>query len=90
MTKKCILTFSKINFEAINLFQKANLNKNLLWKVDLNEKNRKLSMKNIAKKLKPYVKKDKKVMKSDDSGLMNTNFINIVALFWSMILIFIK
>ena len=38
MTKKCILMFSKINFEAINLFQKANLNKNLLRKVDLNEK----------------------------------------------------
>ena len=47
-------------------------------------------MKNIAKKWKPYIKKDKKVMKFDDSGLMNTNFINIVALFWSMILILIK
>ena len=45
------------------------------------KKNRKLSMKNIAKKLKPYIKKDNKVMKFDDSGLMNTNFINIVALF---------
>ena len=58
--------FSKINFEATNLSQKANLNKNLLSKVDLNEKkNRKLSMKNIAKKLKPYIKNDKKVMKFD-------------------------
>ena len=38
-------------------------------------------MKNIAKKLKPYIKNDKKVMKFDDSELMNTNFINIVALF---------
>ena len=38
MTKKCILMFSKINFEATNLSQKANLNKNLLSKVDLNEK----------------------------------------------------
>ena len=66
MTKKCILMFSKINFEATNLSQKANLNKNLLSKVDLNEKkNRKLSMKNIAKKLKPYTKNDKKVMKFD-------------------------
>ena len=41
MTKKFFLTLSKINFEVINLFQKANLNKNLLWEVDLNEKKQK-------------------------------------------------
>ena len=32
--------FCKINFKAINLLQKADLNKNLLSKADLNKKSR--------------------------------------------------
>ena len=41
--------FYKINFEAITLTQKANLNENLLEKADLNEKSRKLQFKKIIK-----------------------------------------
>ena len=38
---KNIIMFSKINFEAIYLLQKANLSKNLLQKADSNGKNQK-------------------------------------------------
>ena len=37
---KNIRMFRKINFEAINLIQKANFNKTLLYKADLYEKSR--------------------------------------------------
>ena len=51
--------FWKVNFESINLLQKANLNENLLWKVDLNGKSRKY--KKIQKNLNPYIKMDKRL-----------------------------
>ena len=56
-----IRMFWKINFEAINLLQKANSNKNLLQKADLIERSRKLQTKKTIKKLKPDIKMDKKL-----------------------------
>ena len=38
--------FRKINFEAIKLLQKPNLNKKLFQKANLNKKNKKLKIRN--------------------------------------------
>ena len=44
---KNIRMFRKIDFEAINLLQKANLNENLLSKTDLNEKSKNNKFKSL-------------------------------------------
>ena len=46
---KNIRMFRKIDFEAINLLQKANLNENLLSKTDLNEKVKIINLKTYKK-----------------------------------------
>ena len=43
---KNIMMFRKINFEAIKLLQKPNLNKKLFQKANLNKKNKKLKIRN--------------------------------------------
>ena len=67
-------TFFKEQFEAINLLQKADSNKkrtkkiiNSLQKANLNEKNH-------EKKLKPYIKMDKKIVKFNHTEIEKCEF----------------
>ena len=67
--------FTKISFQATNLLQKANLNKNLLYKADLNEKKCKtINQKNYKKELKPYIKMDNKIINFDDTEIDEYEF----------------
>ena len=66
--------FLGINLKAINLLQEANLNENLLLKADLDEKSRTLNMKKIIKKIKLYMKMDKKIVKVDDTEIQEYKF----------------
>ena len=68
---KNIGMFWKINFEAIMLLQNFIFNKYLLQKADLTKKkaeNKKLKKKTF-KKLKPYIRMDKKIIKFDDNEI---------------------
>ena len=70
-----------MHFQAMNLLQKANLNKNLLLKTHLNEKKvENYTTKNFLKKLKLYIKMDKKLWNLMILGLKNMSFINVKAL----------
>ena len=60
--------------KAINLLREADLNENLLLKPDLAEKSRTLNMKKIIKKIKPYMKMDKKIVKVDDTEIQEYKF----------------
>ena len=55
----------------MNLLQKFHLNKNLLLKADLIEKKQKFILK---KKLKLYLKMDKKIIKFDDTEIEEYKF----------------
>ena len=66
--------FLGINLKAINLLREADLNENLLLKADLAEKSRTLNMKKIIKKIKPYMKMDKKIVKVDDTEIQEYKF----------------
>ena len=57
--------FLKIKFEAIYLLQKANLNENLLWKVEKNY---------ICKKTKLFIKMDRKVITFYDTEIEKYKF----------------
>ena len=57
--------FLKIKFEAIYLLQKANLNENLLWKVEKNY---------ICKKIKLFVKMDRKIITFYDTEIEKYKF----------------
>ena len=66
--------FLGMNLKAINLLREADLNENLLLKADLAEKSRTLNMKKIIKKIKPYMKMDKKIVKVDDTEIQEYKF----------------
>ena len=76
---KNIMMFRKINFEAIKLLQKPNLNKKLFQKANLNKKNKKLKIRNQKIIKNHFIKKQfnskliccKKCLKSEKKTKQN-------------------